>query len=238
MPQLRVATFNARWGLDHRRNRPFDLVGAARQLDADVLFLAEMWWPDDRDGPAEEVAGALGYAVHRAATAPAALVRGRPHVLRSARRATGTWGIAVLSRLPVRSEERVELRRLPRDPAGRRAALVVTVEVGGAPFTVVGTHLGHLTHGSPLQVRALLPHLPGPDTAAAVVGDLNMWGPVATALFPGWRRAVRSRTWPGRLPHSQIDHILVTPVVTPVGGDRGPYVGSDHRPLWADLRFG
>jgi endonuclease/exonuclease/phosphatase (EEP) superfamily protein YafD len=66
---------------------------------------------------------------------------------------------------------------------------------------------------------------------------LNFWGPPAAALLPGWRRAVRGRTWPAHRPHSQIDHVLVRDDVEALGGEVLPDVGSDHRPLRVTLRF-
>jgi endonuclease/exonuclease/phosphatase family metal-dependent hydrolase len=155
--------------------------------------------------------------------------------LREGTAMAGDWGVAVLCRLSVRSRSDVELGQLPLDRA-RRGALVVELDVGGTPFVVVGTHLAHLTHGSLVQLRGLRRSLPGLDQAAALAGDMNLWGPVVRSLLPGWRRAVLGRTWPARHPHSQIDHVLVTPQVQVVGGEVLGDVGSDHRPVRAELR--
>jgi endonuclease/exonuclease/phosphatase family metal-dependent hydrolase len=46
---------------------------------------------------------------------------------------------------------------------------------------------------------------------------------------------VRGRTWPARRPHSQIDHILVSGEINVRGGEVLPDVGSDHRPVRAEL---
>ena len=40
---------------------------------------------------------------------------------------------------------------------------------------------------------------------------MNLWGPPVSSFFRGWRRAVIGRTWPAHRPHSQLDHVLVTP---------------------------
>ncbi|HZD64537.1 MAG TPA: endonuclease/exonuclease/phosphatase family protein, partial [Acidimicrobiales bacterium] len=103
---------------------------------------------------------------------------------------------------------------------------------------VVATHLAHLSRGSLLQLHRLRAHLPGAGEAAVLGGDMNMWGPLLAANLPGWRRAARGRTWPALLPHSQIDHLLVTPRVGVVGGGVLPDIGSDHRGLRAVLRLG
>ena len=85
------------------------------------------------------------------------------------------------------------------------------------------------------SLRASLPPLAGP---AAFAGDMNMWGWLAARMAgPAWRRAVRGRTYPSHRPHSQTDHILVTPPVTVVSSEVLPRAFSDHRPIRARLRF-
>ncbi len=150
----------------------------------------------------------------------------------------GSWGIAVLSRLPVLSHRVIELGRLPRDRV-TRAAIVLQVDVGGRPLTVIGTHMSHLTYGSPaqfLRLQRLLRDLPG-DQASVLAGDMNLWGPPTSAFFGGWRRIVRGRTWPSWRPHSQIDHILVRGPVAGVGATVMPACGSDHLAVRAGLTF-
>ena len=86
--------------------------------------------------------------------------------------------------------------------------------------------------------RSLRSALPGPAEPGALAGDMNMWGWCASRLAgPGWRRAVRGRTYPAHRPHSQTDHILVNPSVEVVASDVVPQVMSDHRPVRAHLRF-
>jgi endonuclease/exonuclease/phosphatase family metal-dependent hydrolase len=174
---------------------------------------------------------------------------------------SGAWGIAVLSRLPVVDRAVVELGRLPRDRA-RRVVLVTVVDVGGTKVTVAGTHMSHLSYGSPVHFRrlgAILGALPavgdGPDASpgaspdgsppvspVVLVGDMNLWGPPTWALLGGrrcgggrWRRAVRGRTWPAWRPHSQLDHILVRGPLTVEHAEVLPMAGSDHRPVRARL---
>jgi endonuclease/exonuclease/phosphatase family metal-dependent hydrolase len=148
----------------------------------------------------------------------------------------GRWGIAVLSRYPIVDHRVVDLGRPRRDRA-RRAALVVRVAVGGRPLCVVGTHMTHISYGSPLHFRRLHRLLEaevgkGP---AVLAGDMNLWGPPVAALMGGWHRAVLARTWPAWRPHSQVDHILVRGAVQVLGGGALAMAGSDHRPLRARL---
>jgi hypothetical protein len=146
----------------------------------------------------------------------------------------GRLGLAVLSRLPVRSQRTVELRCLRRDGASR-AALVVVLGVGDVDVTVVGVHMAHLSQGSLWQYADLRRALAASVPAGVVAGDMNLWGPVVQRLLPGWRRAVIGRSWPARLPVGQPDHVLVRSSLRPDRGEVMAGVGSDHRPVRARL---
>jgi endonuclease/exonuclease/phosphatase family metal-dependent hydrolase len=154
----------------------------------------------------------------------------------------GTWSIAVLSRRPVTHTHTIDLGQLPTDPA-RRGAIVMDVDLDDAtPFRVVGTHLAHISQGSPRQIGALRRSLRALEPApAALAGDMNMWGPPLTLMLPGWSRAVRGRTWPTwwRWPLVQSDHVLVRDgargAVTVVTGEVLCVPGSDHFPVRVSL---
>jgi endonuclease/exonuclease/phosphatase family metal-dependent hydrolase len=144
----------------------------------------------------------------------------------------GTWGLAVLSRRPLRSASLIDLGQMRHDPV-RRGAIVVEFDVDGGVLKLIGTHLAHLTNGSILQLRTLQHLVADPGTPSVLLGDMNMWGPPLSALLPGWRRAVRGRTWPAWRPLAQLDHILVTKGVTATAGQVVPVPGSDHLPVRA-----
>jgi endonuclease/exonuclease/phosphatase family metal-dependent hydrolase len=151
----------------------------------------------------------------------------------------GRWGLAVLSRLPVTAWRVFELGRLPRDRA-QRVALVATLQIGGVPVTIVGTHMSHITYGAARHFLRLGRHLrdsvgTGP---AVLAGDMNMWGPPVSLLLPDWTRALRSKTWPAWRPHSHVDHILVRGPLTTVAAEVLPAAGSDHLPVRVRLAVG
>lgn len=241
MPEVTLGSFNLHMGRGTPgHDAPFyDVVAAAKEIDTDVLALQEAWVPDDDDGNVADIAAALDYQV--AATFAVARASCRDQVRLVAREGTdgdGDWVIAILSRLPVTG---AEVRRLgpplPRDP-GHRAVLVVTLDVGGTPFTVASTHMPLLKDPVWRLAPAIRTALPPLGSPAAFAGDMNMWGWCVDLLTPrGWRRAVRGRTYPAHRPHSQTDHILVTPGVDVLEGEVVPQQMSDHRPVRAHLRF-
>ncbi len=261
-PVLTVASFNVHMGMDGW-GRPYDVVGECRALDADVLFLQESWTPDD-GGPstAQLVAVELGCQVvaevglahgKRFGPLPSQSERWAPwpgQVRKSFRLddeswrsrngppdrpfEQGQWGVAMLARVPVRDTGVIHLGQLRRDPA-RRAVIGATTDLGGRDVALFGTHMSHITHGSHAQYRRLGDQLPHPDHAAVLAGDMNMWGPPVNSFFPAWRRAVIGRSWPAGHPHSQLDHILITPPLSVVHARVAPQSGSDHRPVVVTL---
>jgi endonuclease/exonuclease/phosphatase family metal-dependent hydrolase len=259
---LTLATFNIHMGVDGW-GRPFDVVGECRALGADVLILQESWAPLG-GGPstATLVAGLLGYqVVAEVALARGRLYDPLPTtakrwgplaspVRRSFRLdgerwgidagpadrefVTGRWGLALLSKVPVRNRAVVPLGKLRRD-AARRAVISCDIELDGGTISVLGTHMAHITHGSHAQYRTLSRQLPPPQVAAVLAGDMNLWGPPVSSYFRGWRRAVTARTWPAHRPHSQLDHVLITPPVRVVDAQVGTFAGSDHLPVVVTL---
>jgi endonuclease/exonuclease/phosphatase family metal-dependent hydrolase len=239
--ELTIASCNVHWGRGPRGKRYplFDVVDAARTLDADVLVIQEGWAPDD--GPADHarIAQALGMEVACAANLARTVVDPHPKAVGRPPSTVGAggWYLAMLARVPIRSAAALPLPHLWLDPVSR-ALLSVEVEVAGRPLCVLGTHLPHLEHGVWATTRALRRALPSSDTPAVLVGDMNMWGWSLDAMLPGgWRRVVRGKTWPAHRPHSQIDHIAITPSVEAVASEVGPDIGSDHLPVRATLRW-
>jgi endonuclease/exonuclease/phosphatase family metal-dependent hydrolase len=255
MNELSIVTLNLHGGQRSRRvstprlrqhgppaekaasNGAFDVAGALRSFDADILVLQESWWPDEGDAAVDVVATDSGATVHLASFGRG-IVEPWPHII-SARphRACGRIGLAVVSRVPTRLVEMIPVGDVPGDPALRRCALRVALDVGGHDLDLIAVHLSsRLPYAPPMQLRNLRQRLPSPDKRAVIVGDFNLWGPAVSALLPGWRRAVRGRTWPAHRPHSQIDHVLVRHDVEVVDAAVLDEVGSDHRPVRVTLR--
>jgi endonuclease/exonuclease/phosphatase family metal-dependent hydrolase len=219
-------------------NGAFDVAGALRAFDADVLVVQEAWWPDDGPAAVDVVAAEHGATVHVAAFGRG-IVDPWPHII-SARphRARGQIGLAVMSRVPARLVETIPVGDVPADPASRRSALHLALDVGSQDLDLIAVHLSsRLPYAPPMQLRNLRRRLPARDRRAVLVGDFNLWGPAVVAMLPGWRRAVRGRTWPAHRPHSQIDHVLVRDDIEVVDAAVLGEVGSDHRPVRATLRL-
>lgn len=151
---------------------------------------------------------------------------------------SGTWGLGLLTRLPIEEVRVVELGRLPREKV-RRAIIVARLRDGEHAFHVLALHGSHISHGSHRLYRRVNEIAAGLEPSLPVLlgGDFNCWRPLLRVLLPGWRSLAKGRTWPARHPHSQIDHLL----------GRGPWRttasftrdgGSDHLALVADLELG
>ncbi|HTW97551.1 MAG TPA: endonuclease/exonuclease/phosphatase family protein [Acidimicrobiales bacterium] len=203
-------------------------LARARVLDEDPALLGP-------DGPASWAPRWSRRRVPRALLLEAA-TRKRPQAARATpgrARRPGSWGIAVLWRVPARRVEVLDLRQL-RGDLPRRRAVLLELECG---LTVAGAHLAHLSDGSVRQMRQLAGELARRGGAMVLTGDMNSWTFPLVAMLPGWRKAVHGRTWPAAMPHSQIDHLLVTGGVEASGGEVLPPLGSDHRAIRATVRL-
>jgi endonuclease/exonuclease/phosphatase family metal-dependent hydrolase len=232
-PEFTIASLNARWGLDVD-DRPFGLAAAVEAFDADLIAVQEVFDPADGTNPLAAVAHEGGYELVGTPLSPSYLTP-HPEITRDRALATGSWGIAFLSRLPVRSVTMVDLGRfIDRWDVADRTAIVAEVEVGDDVVTVATVHLSFALPNALAQLRVLHGELAGCERSV-VVGDCNLWGPLAAATLGGRRRAVRGRTWPAHRPHSQLDHVLLAGRIEAVRGRVLPPVGSDHLPIEATL---
>ncbi len=259
---LTLATFNIHAGVDGW-GRPFDVVSPCSSLGADVIILQESWTPDGgAPSTAGRIAERLGYQLVAECTlARGLLLAPPPTETRSwgplfsrvgkallldgehrpdeatthrGRAVRGSWGVAMLARVPFGEVAVTPLGQLRRDPA-RRVVVRATVPMVGGDLVVCGTHMSHITHGSHAQYRVLSEKLPPATTPALLAGDMNLWGPPTTSYLRGWRRAVKGRSWPAHRPHSQLDHILVTRPVAVLNSRISEAAGSDHRPAVATV---
>ena len=203
-------------------------LAAARRIALDGYSTSPRWGPRPGERHVRPIRFDGPARTRRARATSAELAR--PSV-------RGTWRLALLSRLPMRSCEVVDLPRLRRDGATRKA-LVAEVAVGERNFRVAGTHFAHLSHGSVLQMRALARRLAGSRIPSVLTGDFNCWTPPLRLIYPGWHETVHGRTWPAWRPHSQIDHVLTTAPQLVVGGEVLAPLGSDHRAVRTAFSLG
>ncbi|MEW2442126.1 endonuclease/exonuclease/phosphatase family protein [Micromonospora marina] len=220
---VRVAAYNIRmgFGLDGR----LDLDALARELrGADVVLLSEVdrgWWLNGGHDTLALLAGRLGM----------------PYVFAPA--ADPVWGDAVLSRFPMRSGQ---TRRLTAHGAPTGAqALGVTLDLGGRELAVVATHLQPPPGREPVEQAgevAAFARRYANGRPLVLGGDLNTEPDdpafaefTRTGLVDALAVARPLRTSPADDPRSQIDHVFVSPGLTP-GEVRAPRTeASDHLPV-------
>lgn len=240
MPTLRLVSFNTHYGVLPKRGtgrRVYNVAQVLAGFDADVIVVQEVWRPDGHVGPIDAAAAELGVTMEHEELGRATMIARWPHP--TTRGGEGTYGVAVLTKLPIRRVGAIPVGPTHLDPAPCRTVLHVELDVDGTAVQLLALHLtSRLPHGPVHQLRALARAVPPAGQPVIIAGDFNFWGPGVRTLFRGWRRAVRGRTWPALRPHSQIDHVLVRPGdVEVVAGSVLPDVGSDHRPVRVELRF-
>jgi endonuclease/exonuclease/phosphatase family metal-dependent hydrolase len=251
---MRVATFN----ILHGRDPALDVVdtdtlgSAIAGLDADVLALQEV----DRNQPRSHgadltavAAEAMGAVDHRFVAA----MTGSPGAAWVA--ATGeeqpdaaTYGIALLSRRPVRAWQVVKLpvlrvpmpiwfrgRRLPTLVSDEpRVAVAASVEADAGVLTAVCTHLSFVPWWNGRQLGSLVRSLEQAERPLVLMGDLNL-GPRRAVALTGMTPAASHRTFPAGDPREQLDHILLDGPMSATSSAAPQLPLSDHRALVADL---
>ncbi|UFR06298.1 endonuclease/exonuclease/phosphatase family protein [Streptomyces sp. Go40/10] len=240
---LRVATYNIHAGAGEDNVFDLDRTAAAiRALGADVIGLQEVdvhWGA--RSGFADEARELAVRLRMRVFFAP---IYDLPPATADGERRQ--YGVAVLSRYPVRDAQNHEITRLSTQtpdpvPAPAPGFAEVTVRVRGAAVHVYTTHLDYRTDPSVrrAQVDDMLAVLAEDAGPKVLVGDFNaepgapelarLWGPLADAAPDG------GRTYPAAGPVRRIDLVTVSPEVSVTGARAWATTASDHRPVVADL---
>lgn len=224
---MRVATWNihACVGTDGRFD-PGRTAKVLRELQADVVALQEV------EHQAVEGTDLLDYLAD--ATGMAAVAGP------TFRRQSNNYGNALLSRLPIRTVNRVDLSEEGREPRGAIDALL---DGKGLRLQVIATHLGLSPLERRRQVRKLLILLEArPAELAILMGDLNewlLWGRPLRWLRSHFAPTPQARTWPARWPLFALDRIWVEPrgALQDLATHRTPLAvaASDHLPLTAEL---
>lgn len=194
---MRIVTFNLRHDKDRWEERRPLVVAELIRLDAGVIAFQEVAM---LIGQAHYLAARLGEATGHAYEV---LADAKPEP-------ESQEGLAILTRLDVLDHERREL------PGGHRIAQRATVSDGGAPVTIVNTHLHHRPIGSERtrlkQARYLLNWFdswPAGATGLVLLGDMNATPDSDTVGLIGQRFASAHATIHGREPEGTFPTPLV-----------------------------
>jgi endonuclease/exonuclease/phosphatase family metal-dependent hydrolase len=172
-----------------------------------------------------------------------------PHALfaPAIKRGDAQFGIALLSRYPIRHVDR---RPLPRKNDEPRTLLVGEIHAPGGDLLLLTSHISVVPVDRPDQFSAVTQRVllrwARRRLPTVVAGDLNApIDEVALRKCMGWlnlRSALHSTlddvppTFPTTDPTICIDHVLVSRDVEVDAAGVAELDGSDHLPVWADLR--
>jgi endonuclease/exonuclease/phosphatase family metal-dependent hydrolase len=227
---LRLVSYKA-VGSDMRR-APHRILDLIARLEADIVVLQEA---DKRLGARPT---ALPHALIERETDFEVVPLAETDV------SLGWHGNAILARkgISVKATERLHLPGL--EPRGAVLADLVTPQ---GPLLVVGAHLGLLRGWRRRQLRAILDHLddlrPGGGATSVIAGDFNEWSWTKglETLGDSHRVVIPGRSFPAGRPVAPLDRIAHGAGIEVLGSgvDTSPAArhGSDHLPVWADLRI-
>ena len=229
--QLTFASYNIHKGvgLDGRRD-PERIIAVLRELHADVIALQEA---DRRFGERESVL-------------PRAMLDDTPWraapVSRRAR-SLGWHGNALLVRKDIAIADAQPLDLPTLEPRG---AVRADLMVEGRPVRVLGMHLDLSGLLRREQIRAVLRHCRGCESACPTVllGDFNQWGR-STGAFrefaAGWHVPALGNSFPSRRPIAPLDRIIHSTEwgcsSAAVHHSALAAVASDHLPVRATLEL-
>lgn len=222
-------------GLDRKRD-PDRILTVLREIDADVIALQEA---DRRYGMREAVLPRAALDDH----SPWRVIE--PGHYDSARTAAsmGWHGNALLVR---REIEVLGACAVPLPTIEPRGAVCASLRIAGEIVRVIGMHLDLSGLRRRAQVEAVCSHIAAHDESghAVMMGDLNEWsvkGGALAAFRAPLRVLAPGRSFPSRRPLAQLDRIVISEGLTVE--DAGVHhsalaaVGSDHLPVWANLRL-
>lgn len=166
----------------------------------------------------------------------------------------GRYGLAVLSRFPIRMQQVVMLSGDTEPATGRgrepRGALHVVVVRPEGDLHVVNTHLDASADDTwrreeAARLVALADSLRGAGARVIVGGDLNATpGSAVHAIFRNaalrdvWPECGKGAeaTYPAHSPAKRIDYLLLTAAMQCTGASVIATDASDHRPLLVDVK--
>lgn len=220
---MRVATYNIKHcGVEG----PEAIAFVLRRIDADLAGLQEVDVGVDRSGGVDQARALAAATGRHVAFGPAFSYGG------------GAYGVALLSRWPIRASETVALPAL----AEPRALLVAEIDAPSGPITAAVTHFGLDPRERIAQARAVADRLRGRE-CAILFGDFNaaraeramaILGETLTDCAAALGLAPL-RTYPADTPTIGIDHVFVGSALRPLAARSEPVAASDHLPVVVEL---
>lgn len=218
---LRVVTYNIQQGYDQNGVRSYEgQLELIRSLNPDLLGLQESDVTRFSGGNADVVRtfaeGLNMYSYYGPKTV------------------NGTFGIALLSRIPIENPRTFYMYSVGE----QTASIMANIFVNGMPFVILVTHLGN--GGPMIQQEQVLAEL-GQQPNVIAMGDFNFdleseqYALTRQSFDSAWELA-GSPVVPGLKVDHLIDHIFVSPGIQVLSAGYVVSPMSDHPALWAEIQ--
>ena len=154
--------------------------------------------------------------------------------------AQGSYGNAVLTKIPIKKVEKLDISVTNREPRG---AISLLFDYREKSYQFIATHLGLRPFERRLQIEQLLKKLEPEAAVKILAGDLNewfSWGRPLKWLKKEFGPVTPLATFPAYRPLFALDRIWVNPgkevIKLWVHKSKLARISSDHLPLVAMLR--
>jgi endonuclease/exonuclease/phosphatase family metal-dependent hydrolase len=227
--QMRIATYNIHRAVGHDGREDGERIAEVlRELKADVVAMQEVGC--DSDSPFNMLSY-LGEVMQ------AEVIEGITMYNEK-----GSYGNAVLSRLPVKDIITHDISVPRREPRG---AIELAFTVNGVNIQMIATHLGLRPGERRFQIKELLAMVDASTADVRILlGDLNewfLWGRPMRWLESEFGSPPRPATFPAFWPVFALDRIWIRPGKAirnlQVHQTKMARMASDHLPIVADLDF-
>jgi endonuclease/exonuclease/phosphatase family metal-dependent hydrolase len=239
---LRVLVYNTHAGKDASGTGNLERLAAlVRETRADLVLLQEVDSATTRSGGVDQLSVVRSATQMHGAFGGTLVFQG------------GRYGLAVLSRFPIRMQQIVMLSGDTEPATGRsrepRGALHVVVARPAGDLHVVNTHLDASADDTwrreeATRLVALADSLRAAGARVMIGGDLNaIPGSAVHSIFRNaelrdvWPECGKGpeATYPAHAPARRIDYLLLTAAMQCTGASVIATDASDHRPVLADV---
>lgn len=224
---MKICTYNIHRAVGTEKDpNPQRILSVLKEIDADIIALQEVSFASEAN---------FDLLTLLASELKAEFIEGP--TLDEER---GRYGNAVITKIPIKSIEKIDISIENREPRG---ALSLLFDHREKTYQFIATHLGLRAFERRLQIKQLLKNFKSDAEVKILAGDLNewfRWGRPLKLLRKEFGPVSHHVTFPAHRPWFALDRICVSPTEELtnlwIHKSKLAKISSDHLPLVATLK--